>query len=421
MLPLTRRQFGSMLLLLGARPASLLRAASLDDTLGEALQRRKIPAATAMVSTADKTLYSGAFGARDSASRVKVTTESIFSIASMTKAITSTAAMQLVEQGKVTLDEPLGKYLPQLSKLDVLEGFDKTTGKPILRPAKKPVTLRLLLSHSSGFAYDTWNDKMSKYAALLTPVTPGAVNPSYPNALWGHAPLPLVFEPGTQWQYGPSADFAALLVEKISGQTLAQYFQRNIFDPLGMKDTTYILPPEKFDRLVSIYQRQTDGSLKENPRRQPAAPKAFFGGSGLFSTAGDYTRFMQMILRRGRTADNQPILQPKSVEMMSTNQIGRISAGKMNKFPPDPPQDIRFHPGAVDGFGLGFLINATAYEGGRSAGSLAWAGGYNTYYWMDPRQGICAILMMHFSPFFDDDAVAVLNDFERAVYRTVRS
>jgi methyl acetate hydrolase len=418
MFTLSRRQFGSTLLVLGTRAANLLGAPSLDESLHAALQRRKIPAATAMVSTADKTIYSGAFGKRDSTSGVNVTTESIFAIASMTKAVTSTAAMQLVEQGKVTLDEPLAKHLPQLSKLDVLEGFDKSTGKPVLRPAKKPVTLRLLLSHTSGFAYDTWNEKMSKYAALVAPLPPGVSAP-YPGALWGRTPLPLVFEPGTGWQYGPSADWTSLLVETISGQTLEQYFQRYIFAPLGMKDTSYVLPPEKFDRLVSIYQRQGDGSLKENARTQPPIRKSFFGGSGLYSTVGDYTRFMQMFLRHGRSTGNEQILQAKSVEMMATNQIGRLSAGKMKKFPPDLPQDIRFHPGAIDGFGLGFLINATAYDGGRPAGSLAWAGGYNTYYWIDVRRGLCAVLMMQFSPFYDKEAVEVLNDFEHAIYRTL--
>lgn len=350
-----------------------------------------------MVATVDRTLYTGAFGDA-------IHPNSIFYIASMTKAITSTAAMQLVEQGKVQLDEPVAKHLPQLAKLDVLHGFDKNTGKPILRPATKPVTLRLLLSHASGFCYDTWDEQMFRYVSKTAPVPQG---PSL---------TPLMFEPGARWQYGHSVDWAGRLVETLSGFTLEEYFQRHILKPLGMTDTSYILDPRNFDRLVSNYQRQPDGSLKEVLRQQPAPPKSFNGGGGLYSTAGDYTRFMQMILRRGRGPNNHQILQEKTVAMMATNQIGELSAGKMKSFRPERSSEVAFHPGQRDGFGLGFLINAKPYEGGRAAGSLAWAGIDNTFYWIDPRRGICAVLMMQFLPFVDKDAVAVLNDFERATY-----
>ena len=293
-----------------------------------------------------------------------------------------------------------------MGKLDVLDGFGQNTGKAILRPAGKPVTLRHLLTHTSGFAYDTWDDNMFRYAAQAGPATPGAIPP-------------LMFETGTRWQYGTSVDWAGRLVEAVSGQTLEQYFQRHILEPLGMKDTSYILPSEKFDRLVSTWQRQSDGSLAETPRQQPPPPKSFNGGGGLYSTVGDYTRFMQMILRRGRGAGRERILRAKTVEMMTTNQIGGLSAGKMKSFRPDRSSDVQFHPGFTDGFGLGFLINGTAYEGGRSGGSLAWAGLFNTFYWIDPHRGLCAVLMMQFLPFVDREAVGVLNDFERGVYRTV--
>jgi methyl acetate hydrolase len=407
MLPITRRHFSGITLLLATTPRNLFGATGLNETLRSALERRNIPAATAMVATADKTLYTGAFGKRDGSSGVAVTPDSIFSIASMTKAISSTAAMQLVEQGKVQLDEPVAKHLPELAKLSVLDGFDKSTGKPILRPAAKPVTLRLLLSHTSGFCYDTWDEQMFKYVSKTGPVTPGA------------SVTPLMFEPGARWQYGIGVDWAARLVETVSGMTLEGYFQRNIFQPLGMTDTSYILPPKKFDRLVSNYQRQSDGSLKEVPRKQPEVPKTFNGGGGLYSTAGDYVRFMQMILRHGHGPGNVQVLQPKTVEMMATNQIGDLSAGKMKSFRPERSSEVLFHPGQRDGFGLGFLINATAYEAGRSAGSLAWAGLDNTFYWIDPRRGVCAVLMMQFLPFVDKAAVGVLNDYERAVYATL--
>ena len=361
-----------------------------------------------MAATAKRTIYSGAFGKRDSVSGMAVTTNSIFAIASMTKAITSTAAMQLVERGKITLDEPVAKRLPQLGNLSILEGFDKDTGKPMLRPPTRPVTLRHLLTHTSGFCYDTWDEQMHKYEAQVPSADLNAVPP-------------LMFEPGTRWQYGTGLDWAGRLVEAVSGLTLEEYFQGNILGPLEMKDTSYILPPEKFERRVSTYERQPDGSLKERPRKPPAPPKSFNGGGGLYSTVGDYTRFMQMILRRGRGPGKEPILKAETVAAMETNQIGSLSAGKMKSFDSEMSADVQFHPGFTDGFGLGFLINQTAYTGGRSAGSLAWAGIYNTFFWIDPRRAVCAVLMMQFLPFVDRDAIAVLGDFERAVYSNVRA
>ena len=363
MVAINRRQFGSLALLLATPARRLLAAAGIDQTLRDSMTRRKIPAVVAMVATTDKITYTGAFGKRDSHSGIDVKPDSIFAIASMTKAITTAAAMQLVEQGKIGLHEPVSKYLPELGKLDVLTGFDPA-GKPILRPATKPVTLHHILTHTSGFAYDTWDESMFKYNMLPGAPPAGTV-----------APLtPLIFEPGTRCQYGTSADWTGRLVEAVSGLTLEQYFQRNILQPLGMKDTTFIFPAEKFDRLVTTNRRQPDGSLKEDKRAMPAPPKAFNGGGGLFSTAPDYILFTQMILRHGQGANKQPILQPKTVEMMTTNQIGDVSAGKLKSFRPTVSSDVDFHPGITDGFTYGFLINRTAYQGGRSAGSLAWAG-----------------------------------------------
>jgi CubicO group peptidase (beta-lactamase class C family) len=405
MFPISRREFGGLALALGAQARRLFGAIGIDQTLREGLQRRKIPAAAAMVATADKTIYAGAFGKRDSASGVDVKTDSIFFIASMTKAITTVAAMQLIERGSLKLDEPVGKHLPELARLDVLEGFD-SSGKPLLRPASKPVTLRRLLTHTSGFAYDTWDGTMFKY----TQQHPAAAPAAAPTV------TPLIFEPGTRWQYGTSLDWTGRLVEVVSGQTLEQYFQTNIFKPLGMQDTSFIVPAEKFDRLVSTWRRQSDGSLKEDPRNLPAPPKFFNGGGGLSSTAGDYVRFMQMILRRGQGPGKEALLRAKTVETMATNQIGELGAGKLKTFRPNTSSDVDLHPGATDKWGFGFLINTTAYEGGRSAGSLAWAGIENTFYWIDPHRGICAVILMQFFPFVDKEAVALLGDFERAVY-----
>jgi methyl acetate hydrolase len=403
--PITRRDFGAIAFAIGAQARRLAAATNLDDLLRKGIERRKIPAVAAMVATADKITYQGAFGKRDVTSpSARVTPDSIFAIASMTKAITSTAALQLVDQGKLKLDEPVSKHIPEFANLEVLEGFDNG-GKPNLRPVRTPVTLKHLLTHTSGFCYDTWSGEMVEYEKH------GGKAPV------GVAPfVPLMFEPGKRWQYGYSLDWTGRLVETVSGLTLEQYFQRNICEPLGMKDTSFILPAEKFDRLVSRHQRQADGSLQQEPRTPPAAPAAFNGGGGLYSTPGDYVRFMQMILRRGRGPGKQQILQPATVDMMSTNQIGELGAGRLKSFQPERSSDVDLHPGATDKWDLGFLINTTPYPGGRSAGSLAWAGIANTFYWIDPKRGICATIMMQFLPFVDKEAVGLLGDFERAVY-----
>src|ERR1700733_3062672 len=413
---ISRRHFSAALLALGAQPRGIWGATTpaIDQTLSASLKQHKIPACVAMAATSTKTTYSGAFGKRDSKSGVDVNADCLFVIASMTKPITSVAAMQLVEQGKLKLDEPASTYIKELGSLQVLHGFDASSGKPILKPATKPVTLRTLLTHTSGFCYDTWFADMLRWEKETGTSLPlGTV-----------APLtPLMFEPGSRWQYGTSADWSGRLVETVSGLTLEEYFQKNILGPLGMHDTSFLVPAAKFDRLVSEYTRGGDGAgpLKENPRTLPQPPKAFNGGGGLYSTAGDYVRFMQMILRRGQGPKGEPILQPKTVDVMATIQTGHLSCGKLKTARPSISSDVDFHPGFKDGFGFGFLINSKAYDGGRSAGSLAWAGIANTYFWIDPKKGVAGVIMMQYLPFADKEAIAVLGDFERAVYASAGS
>jgi methyl acetate hydrolase len=269
MRPINRREFSGILAVLAAQASRLHGATSgvdkVDDTLRSGIAQRRIPAAVGMAATESKVLYSGAFGTRDSSGAL-VTADSIFAIASMTKAITTVAALQLVEQGKVTLDEPVSRHLPQLAKLEVLDGFDSQTGKPRLRAARTPVTLKHLLTHTSGICYDIWDADMFRYASQ----TNGAVS----------AIPTLMFEPGTRWQYGMGVDWAGRLVETVSGMDLEHYFQAYILKPLEMRDTSFLVPSSKFDRLVTGYSRQPDGSFKQNPRVPPAEPKEFNGGGG---------------------------------------------------------------------------------------------------------------------------------------------
>jgi len=374
---------------------------AIDDVLRSGIARRKIPAVVGMVANAGKTLYAGAFGQRDT-SGTPVRADSIFQIASMTKAVTTVAALQLVEQGKVGLDEPVAGRLPQFEKAQVLTGFDPK-GVPSLRPITTQPTLRHLLTHTSGLCYDVWDGDMFRYTAKR-PQSQTAV------------PGPFMFEPGKRWQYGQGLDWAGRLIEAVSGLTLEEYFQRNILRPLEMVDTSYLLPEAKFDRLVSSHQRSGSGEMKQDERKLPKVPSSFNGGGGLNSTAADYVRFMQMILNGGAGPKGTSVLRASTVESMKVNQIGALTAGKMKSFQPNVSSDVDIQPGQTEKWGLGFLINTTPYDGGRLAGSLAWAGLYNTFYWIDPKSSVCAVILMQFLPFVDKEAVGLLNDFERAIY-----
>lgn len=389
---ISRRTFGRMTLALTGGRLALDAAVNIDTALSSSVQRHGIPACAAMAATADRTLYHGAFGARDSESRTPITTQTIFRIASMTKPVTAVAAMQLVDRGKLKLDDPVGRYVPELAHLQVLEGF-AADGHPILRPAAGPVLLRHLLTHTSGFAYDVWDADMLRFTEYLQKSKAPAPEVT-----------PLRFDPGARWEYGYSMDWAGRVVEAVSGQTLEAYFQQEILQPLGMKDTTFIFPENKYDRLVSVYRRDESGLLKESPRKMPKAPTTFSGGGGLYSTPEDYVRFMQMFLR-----DGQGILRGETVELMSTNHIGKLSAGKLKSVSPQVSSDMDLHPGHTDGFGYGFLINS-------ESGRLAWAGIDNTFFWIDPRRRVCAVIMMQFLPFCDQQAISTLQDFDKSVY-----
>ncbi len=406
---MTRRTFGGLALALATRTSRLGAATGdIESALGESVTRHRIPACAAMVATESGTLWSGGFGRPHSGSTAPVGPDSIFAIASMTKAIATVAALQLLEKGKVSLQEPAGTYAPELAKPEVLQGFSED-GLPILRPAAKPLTLHHLLTHTSGFVYDMWDANLLRYNTR-----PGVPRPAGGS---GPALTPLAFEPGTRWHYGTGLDWVGRIVENVSGMSLEDYCQRNILQPLGMNDTSFIMTADKFDRLVSTSRRQADGSLREDPRQLPPAPRFFNGGGGLFSTCSDYVKFMQMILRRGSGPDDGRILSEPGIAMMSANQIGDLRAGQLKSVRPNMTADVDLHPGSTDKWTYGFLLNPEPYAGGRSAGSLAWAGLENTYYWIDPKRSLCAVIMMQFYPFVDPEAVAVPNDFEKAVYR----
>jgi methyl acetate hydrolase len=396
-----------------AREQSAIRAdmtGKIDALLRAAVGAGDLPGVVAMAADDSGIMYEGAFGPRRLPDGDAMTRDTIFRIASMIKPITTVAALQLVEQGKLSLDAPVPPLEPALGAPQVLDGFDEK-GRPQLRPAKRPIQLRELLTHTSGFAYRLWDEKAVKYVEAITRL-PAKHRKNLP-------PTPLMFEPGERWQYGGGLDWAGKLVEFVSGEPLDVYFRRHIFEPLGMHDTAFIISPAQQAREASGHRRLPDGSLMAEPReRQMAAQHHFSGGGGIYSSAPDYLTFIRTLLHGG-VHESVRILRPETVAAMGRNQIGRIEAGRMRTTSPQFSNDVDFFPGISLKWGYGHMINMQPIPGGRSAGSLTWAGLFNTYYWIDPQKRIAAVFMTQIVPFADPRALAVYGAFERAIYATV--
>ena len=383
-------------------------AAGIDQALTESVKSGRVPGVVALAANDKGTIYSGAFGVRSLAQSQAMTVDSVFWIASMTKAVTTAAAMQMVEQGKLKLDQPASEILPDLASAQVLEGFD-AAGTPKLRPAKRPITLRQLLTHTAGYTYDIWNENTGRYEKQ-------ANLPALITCKDDALKTPLAFEPGDRWEYGINIDFAGKMVEKVSGERLESYFHEHIFGPLGMADTSFKLSPSQRARLVAMHARGADGSLKPIEFEMPQEPEFFMGGGGLYSTGPDYLKFVRMFLNRGNL-DGKTVLRPETVAMMGKNQIGDVNVVVLKSVLPDSSLDAEFFPGMVKKWGLGFMINTETAPTGRSAGSLAWAGLANTYFWIDPTKNIAGVILMQLLPFADPQALQTFADFESRLYK----
>jgi len=379
--------------------ASAQQPQPIDAMLLGAVERKDIPGVVAMAADRSRVIYQGAFGMADIAAARPLRLDALFRIASMTKPVTAVAAMQLVERGRVALDDPAEKYFPDFANQSVLESFDAATGAYKLRPATKPVTVRHLFTHTSGLGYRFTSP-------ILRDFKPRAGDPA----------RPLLFEPGEQWMYGTSTDWLGRLVEKISGLSLDEYFRRRIFTPLQMSDTFYDVPQAKQPRLVAAHRRQADGSLAKLPAQPRPTGFKPVGGGGLSSTAADYIRFTRMLLNGGML-DGARILSAASVEAMAQNQIGSVGVPALRSSAPTVSDDFSFIADGRDKWGLGFLITSDAVPGKRSAGSLSWGGVNNTYFWVDRASGVAGVIMMQFLPFADRKALALYDAFERGVYR----
>jgi methyl acetate hydrolase len=383
---------------------------TIDALFSEAVESKKMPGIIAMAATDKGVLYEGAFGRRELGKDAPMTLDTVVWIASMTKAITATAAMQLVERGKLALDAPASQLVPGLAKAQVLEGFD-AAGQPRLRPPKRPITLRQLLTHTAGFGYEIWRTEIAKYQTATN--TPGITTCT--NAA---LTTPLLFDPGEGWEYGINIDWAGKMVEAASGQKLDAYLQSNVLGPLGMKDTSFKLSPSQRARLASVHQRDDKGALAPIEFALPEEPEFLMGGGGLNGTAPDYLAFTQMIMRGGRF-NGAEVLRPETVEQMAQNHIGALEVGPMKTAAPGLSHDVELFPGMSKKWGLSFLINMVQSPTGRSAGSLAWAGLANTYFWIDRRKQVCGVFLSQVLPFYDPAAIDLLTKFETEVYRAL--
>ena len=388
--------------------------ATIDRLLQQAVDTKQIPGVVAMAATDNAPLYQGAFGKRSlAAGGAGMTMDSVFWIASMTKAITSTAAMQQVERGKLRLEQPISDVLPELASPQVLEGFD-ASGAPRLRPAKRPITLRHLLTHTAGFTYDIWDANTTRYEKITG--LPGIITCKN-DALR----TPLAFDPGERWEYGINIDWAGKAVERVSGQKLGAYFQEHLFGPLGMGDTGFKLTTSQRARLVAMHARQPDGSLKPIEFEIPQEPEFEMGGGGLYSTAADYMRFCQLFLHAGKAEGGAQILSPETVALMGQNQMGDTNVINLKTADPASSLDAEFFPGMAKKWSTAFMLNTADAPTGRSAGSMAWAGLGNTFFWIDPKRRVAGVILMQMLPFVDAAALQTFTAFETASYKALQA
>ncbi|HZP99780.1 MAG TPA: serine hydrolase domain-containing protein [Reyranella sp.] len=365
-------------------------------TLKDAVERGDVPGIAAAAATDKGIIFEGAAG--------KLRPDSVVWIASMTKAITAAAAMQLVERGKLGLDSPAAEIVPEIGRKEVLvsigaDGMIKT------RPPARPITLRHLLTHTSGLGYDTWNAEIVRYCKLTgTPAVGSCKNAALTT--------PLLADPGERWEYGISIDWAGKMVEAASGQRLDRYFTENIFNPLGMADSGFAIGPAQRPRKARMHERTAQG-IAEMEHELPQTPEFHMGGGGLYSTVPDYLKFTRALLAGG-----EPILRPSTVATMFLNAMSAgVLCRPLKSQTPTRSADLDF----VDGmqWGLSFMINPKPFPGRRAAGSLTWGGLANSYYWMDPVRKVTGVWATQLLPFYDPKAIDAFENFERAVYASL--
>jgi methyl acetate hydrolase len=352
-------------------------------------------------------IYEGAAGKRRTDQPSSMTTESSFAIFSTTKAITGTAALQLIEEGRLDVDAPARKYAPDIGKLMVIDGFD-ASGQPRLRAPKREVTTRMLLLHTAGFGYDFFNES---YLRLATEHGQPSVITSSKAAIM----TPLLFDPGSKWEYGTNIDWAGQVVEGITGKRLGEVFAERIFKPLGMTNTTFEINDTVRDKLAGVHARNADGSLTPMDFELPANPEVHMGGHGLYSTVGDYMRFIRMWLNDGAGPHGR-VLKPETVKMAEQNQLGELKVTALPGVIKSLSNDAEFFPGLSKSWAFTFMVNDEKAPTGRPAGALGWAGLANLFYWIDRQNGFGGYWATQILPFADVASFTGYMRFETAFY-----
>jgi methyl acetate hydrolase len=370
-----------------------------------------VPGVVAMVTDRRGNVFEGAAGKRRMDRDAAMTTDTVFGIFSTAKAITATAALQLVEEGKLDLDAPAKTYVPDIGRLQVIEGFD-ADGEPRLRAPKRDVTSRMLLLHTAGLGYDFFNETYERLAREKG-------QPSVISASKAALMTPLLFDPGERWEYGSNLDWCGQVIEAIRGRRLGEVFRTRIFEPLGMTDTTFEITDTLRRRLAGMHTRNADGSLTPMDFELPSRPEVHMGGHGLYGTVGDYMRFIRMWLNDG-TGEHGQVLAPETVQMAARNHLGDKKITMLPGVIPSLSHDAEFFPGQSKSWSLGFMVNDEEAPTGRPAGALGWAGLANLFYWIDRKNGFGGFWATQILPFGDPVSFGGYLDFETGFYDTLR-
>ena len=381
----------------------------LNAILGKAVTANDVPFIVAMSGNASGVTWSGVAGER--APGIAATEDTVFRIFSMTKAIGSTAAMILIDRGKLNPDTPVEEILPQFSEIKLLEGFDGDT--PRLRPPKMKATVRHLATHTSGFVYEFFSSQIiSKYMEATG-------HPTILSGLKASLNYPLSFEPGERWDYGIGIDWLCQVVEAVDGRRIDAYCQEEIFDPLGMPDTNFEVNESMANRLAVVQARGEDGQFADFELAPPPNPEFYGMGHALYSTAPDYMQFLRMFLNKGQLDGNR-ILSEGAIENMFANHIGDLRVDKLTTMAPSMSADVEFFPGLKKTHSLGFMRMEEDVPGMRAAGSQGWAGVANTHFWFDPAHDIVGLIMTQSLPFLEPRFAQVYEQFEQAVYANAK-
>jgi methyl acetate hydrolase len=372
--------------------------------LNDAVGSDDVPIVVAMSGNSNGVTWTGVAG--DRAPGVAATEDTVFRIFSMTKAVGSTAAMILVDRGKLSPDTPVEEILPRFADIKLLDGFDGDT--PRLRPPKKKATVRHLATHTSGLVYEFWNTDIPGYMEATG-------HPTIISGLKASLNYPCVFEPDERWDYGVGLDWLGQVVEAVDGRRIDAFCREEIFDPLGMPDTSFEVTDSMAKRLAVVKARGEDGQFVDFDLAPPPNPEFYGMGHALYSTAPDYMRFLRMFLNKGQLNGSR-ILSEAGVETMLANHIGELRVGKLTTAAPPLSVDFEFFPGFEKSHSLGFMRMEEDVPNMRSAGSQSWAGVLNTHYWFDPARDVAGLIMTQTLPFFEPRFSQVYERFERAVY-----